>query len=184
MGGRETRLLVADLVAEAAIGGHFVAIPLGFFGPPFAPLGTLLGPKPKGQYSMETQGLSPEIRFGAEGHFEQSTPTPDAGPNELSCTFSGHAERMRNALHPSGTVAFGPDSSQHLTLQPSCSGYHPSLLSTSARRDSRLSRSSRIRGASCPAAAINLSTVATRPSSRRIDSFSRLSRAPLTISSH
>lgn len=93
MGGRETRLLVADLVAEAAIGGHFVAIPLGFFGPPFAPLGTLLGPKPKGQGSMETQGLSPEIRFGPKGHLEQSASTPDAEPNELFLHLQSHSKR-------------------------------------------------------------------------------------------
>ena len=111
MGGRETRLLVAGLVAQRVFGGHLEAIPLRFSVGALAPLGTLLGPKPKGQRSMEIQGLAPEIRFVPEGHFEQSAPTPEAGPNELSCTFSGHAERMRGALHPSGPAAFGPDSS-------------------------------------------------------------------------
>ena len=65
------RPLVADLVAEAAIGGHFAEIPLGFSDLPFAPLGASLVQKPKGQCSTETQGLSPEIRFGLKGHFEQ-----------------------------------------------------------------------------------------------------------------
>jgi hypothetical protein len=80
--------LVACLVAEAAVGGHFVTIPLGSSELPLATLGTLLGPKPKGQCSMETRGLSPEIRFGLKGHFEQSASISDAEPNELSCTFS------------------------------------------------------------------------------------------------
>ena len=47
------RPLVADLVAETAVGGHFVAIPLGSSELPFAPLGALLGPKPKGEFSVE-----------------------------------------------------------------------------------------------------------------------------------
>jgi hypothetical protein len=109
---RAMRPLVAGLVAQRVFGGHFEAIPLGFSAGTLAPLGTLLGPKPKGQCSMETLGLSPEIRLGPEGHFEQSAPTPDAEPNELSCSLSGCAERMRGDLHPSGPAAFGSDSSQ------------------------------------------------------------------------
>lgn len=40
------RPLVADLMAETAVGRYFAAIPLGFSDPPFTPLGTSLGPMP------------------------------------------------------------------------------------------------------------------------------------------
>ena len=66
---------------------------------------------------METQGLSLEIRFGAEAHFEQSTPTPTAEPNELSCSLCGHAERMRCDLHPSGPATLELDSRQTRILR-------------------------------------------------------------------
>ena len=54
----------------------------------------------------------------------------------------------------------------------------------SVRSDSGLSGSSRILGASCPEEAIDLSMVAIRPSSRRIDSISRLSTAPPSGNRH
>jgi hypothetical protein len=56
------RPLVADLVAEAAVDGHFVAISLALPDLPFAPL----GPKPKGQSWLETRWLGPEVGLERE----------------------------------------------------------------------------------------------------------------------
>ena len=70
--------MVAGLVAESAFGGHFVAIPLGFSDLPFAPLGTLLGPQPKGHAWLETQWLGRELGFEQEVCVERSRFTQNA----------------------------------------------------------------------------------------------------------